>query len=254
MVNILAFALVILIAVLCSGLALFNLLSRRRSRKTVGESPANLESLKKQGLISQKELEFLQEGKSQLQELPVESCTLSSEEVMEVMEAAIESVNDLNADKSYAANEKWAGAFGIKSPLTLNLKELVVLSMKMDKPRSGLEILAEILAMNISIDALEAAQNSGKSAFPNYKAMARVVWVRVKERFAEPIATMKELHEQRKQSGQWLVVDLMLMIMKSLRVPVSAAGFVVILALMIAKTEFNAFSEEEDKPGQRYAS
>ena len=71
MVNILAVALVILIAVLCSAVALFNLISRRRSRNKSGASPANLEFLKKQGLISKKELESLQEGKSQLQELPV---------------------------------------------------------------------------------------------------------------------------------------------------------------------------------------
>lgn len=246
MVNILAVALVIFIVILCSVVALFNLFSRRRWRKRSGISPANLESLKKQGLISQKEFEFLQEGKSQLQELPVELCTLSSEEIMGVMESAIDSANDLEKDESYKGSEKWAEAFGIKSPLILNLKELVVLSMKIDKPRSGMEIIAEILAMNISIDALEAVQNRGKSAFPNYRAMARVIWVKVKERFAEPVATMKELHEQRKQSDQWLVVDLMLMIMKFLSVPISAAGFAVILALMIAKTEFDAFSEEEE--------
>ena len=244
MVNILAFILVALAVILFSLLAIVNAISRRRQQKGPGISPANLELLKKQGLISSEELESLKEGKSQLQELPVESCTLSLAEIMGVMEAAIASAADLETDQSYTGDAKWAEVFGIRSPLAFNLKELTILSMKMEIPRSSIELMAEILAMNIPIDALEAAQSRGKSAFPNYKVMARVIWVRVKERLSEPISALKEVHEQRKRSDQWLVIDLMLMIMKTLHVPVSAAGLAVILAIMIAKTDFNAFSGE----------
>ena len=242
-VNILALSLVAFIILLYLFMKIIELFSRRSSRK---QNPltADLESLKKQGIISFEELNFLEENKAQLQDLPVESCTLSLTEVMEVMAEAIESVNDLKADQNYKGNEKWAEMFGIQSPLGLNLKELTILSMKMEKPRLSMELMAEILAMNISIDALEAAQSRGKSAFPNYKVMARIIWVKVKEQLSEPISTLKELHEQRRQSDQWLVIDIMLMIMKALNIPVSAAGFAVILALMIAKTDFNAFSEE----------
>ena len=242
-VNILALSLVAFIILLYLFMKIIELFSRRSSRK---QNPltADLESLKKQGIISFEELNFLEENKAQLQDLPVDSCTLSLTEVMEVMAEAIESVNDLKADQNYKGNEKWAEMFGIQSPLGLNLKELTILSMKMEKPRLSMELMAEILAMNISIDALEAAQSRGKSAFPNYKVMARIIWVKVKEQLSEPISTLKELHEQRRQSDQWLVIDIMLMIMKALNIPVSAAGFAVILALMIAKTDFNAFSEE----------
>lgn len=246
MVNILALILVALAVILCSLLAIVNAISRRRQQKGPGISPANLELLKEQGLISSEELESLREGKGQLQELPVESCTLSLAEVMGVMEAAIASAADLETDQSYTGDEKWAKVFGIRSPLAFNLKELTILSMKMEIPRSGIELIAEILAMNIPIDALEAAQSSGKSAFPNYKVMARVIWVKVKERLSEPISALKEVHEQKKRSDQRLVVDLMLMIMKTLHVPVSAAGLAVILALMIAKTDFSTFSGESE--------
>ncbi len=246
MVNILAIALVVLAVVACSLLAIVNAISRRRQQKGSDISPANLELLEEQGLISSEELESLREGKSQLQELPVESCTLSLAEVMGVMEAAIASAADLETDQSYTGDAKWAEVFGIRSPLALNLKELTILSMKMEIPRSGIELIAEILAMNIPIDALEAAQSKGKSAFPNYKVMARVIWVKVKERLSEPISAFKEVHEQKKRSDQRLVVDLMLMIMKTLHVPVSAAGLAVILALMIAKTDFSAFSGESE--------
>jgi len=246
MVNILALILVALAVILCSLLAIVNAISRRRQQKGPGISPANLELLKEQGLISSEELESLKEGKSQLQELPVESCTLSLAEVMGVMEAAIASAADLETDQSYTGDAKWAEVLGIRSPLAFNLKELTILSMKIERPRASIELMAEILAMNIPIDALEAAQSRGKSAFPNYKVMARVIWVKVKERLSEPISALKEVHEQKKRSDQRLVIDLMLMIMKALRVPVSAAGFAVILALMIAKTDFSAFSGESE--------
>ena len=36
------------------------------------------------------------------------------------------------------------------------------------------------------------------------------------------------------------------MIMKAMNIPIEAAGFAVMLALIIAKTEFSVFSDEND--------
>ena len=249
MENILAITLLALIIVLCSLVAIGNLVHRRRRRKEPTPSLKELESLREQGIITEEELESLKDGAHRPQELSVELCTLSAEEMMEAIDAALNPVGELEKDKSYTGNKKWAEAFGIHADLNLSLKELTLLSMKAAKPRKAINLIAEVLTMNIPIDALEAAQSQGKIALPRYDAMARMIWVQTRKRLSEPISARKELYEQRKVTDQSLLAELTPMIMKALNIPTSASGFAVIVVLMVAKIEFNAFSDEnKDDP------
>jgi hypothetical protein len=100
--------------------------------------------------------------------------------------------------------------------------------------------------MNIPIDALEAVQKQGKVTFPRYEAIARVIWVQTRKRLSEFISVRKELYEQRKVTDQSLLAELVPMTMKALNIPIAASGFAIILALMVAKMEFNAFSNENE--------
>ncbi len=245
MENTLAIILLAFIVILCACVAVGNLLYRRRRLKRPTASLKNLELIKEQGLLTEEEFESLKDGVSRPQGFSIESCTVSAEEIMEAIDAALKPVDELERDKNYTGNEEWAEAFGIHSALNLSLKELALLSMKAVKPREAIELIAEVVSMNVPIDALEAAQNKGKSAFPNYKAIARMIWVKTQNRLAEPVSVQKEIHKQRKLSDQSLLADLVAVIMKILQMPITASGFAVLLALVIAKMEFNAFSDDE---------
>ena len=166
---------------------------------------------------------------------------------MEIVEVALRLVRELAADSSYIENEKWARTLGVQGDLDLDLKNLTLFNMKMVRPRKAIDLIAEILAMNMPIDALEAAQSKGKTALPNYKAAARMIWVRVRERLSEPISIQKEICERSKLPERMLLGGLMSMTMRSLNIPISAAGFAAILALMVAKIEFNAFTDEYEE-------
>jgi len=246
MENILAIILLLFIAILCSLLAVGNLFYRRRRSKESTPALEHLELLKKQGVITEEEFESLKDGAARLQEPSIESCIISAEEIMEAVDAALKPVDELERNRDYTGSANWAEVFGIQSSLDLSLKEATFLSMKVVRPREAVDLIAEILAMNVPIDALEAAQNKGKSAFPNYKAIARMIWVKTRSRLSEPIAIQKEIHTQRKLPVQSLLAELTAMIMKNLNMPTTAAGFAAILALVTAKMEFNAFSNEEE--------
>lgn len=246
MENILSIILLMLIIVLCSLVALGNLVYRRRKLRKLVPPLETLTSLKEQGIITEEELESLKNETRRPQELPVESCTISAEEMMEAIDAALEAIDELQGDSSYAGDEKWAEAFGIHAALDLSLKELTFLSMKMAKPREAIDLIAEVLAMNMPIDALEAAQKQGETVFPRYEMIARMTWVQTREQLSELISIREGVHEQRKVSDQSLLAELVHEIMKTLHIPTAASGFGVILALMVAKTEFNAFSDENE--------
>ena len=188
----------------------------------------------------------MKEGDQRPQELAVESCTISAEELMETIEAALGQVDGLVNDGGYTGSEKWTEAFGIQVGLDLSLKELTLLSMKMVKPRPAMDLMAEILAVNIPMDAMEVKQSQGKTGLPHYRAAARMIWVRARERLSEPISIQKEIYEQRKAPERELLARMIPIIMKSLDIPVAASGFAAILALMIAKIEFNAFSHQAE--------
>ena len=196
-------------------------------------------------MISEEEFESIKDGAENPQDLAVESCIISSDELMEAVEAAIRMVDEFESNGN-ADNSSWAKALGIQSDLNLNLKELTLLSMKMVKLRPAINLLAEVLAMNIPIDAISITQTKGETAMPNYRAAARMFWVQMRNRVSEPIAIQKEIHEQRKVSDQVLLAKLVPIIMKSMSMPIDAAGFAAIFALMSAKMDFNAFSDDDE--------
>jgi len=249
MARILFIALLVSIAVLCCFAAIANLVRRRRQPKRPALPLENLELLKEQGMISEEEFESMKEGAQRPQELPIESCTLSSEEMMEAIEAALGPVNDLQLDSSYAGDKEWAGSLGVEIQLNMDLKELTLLSMKMVKPRPPIDLIAELLAMRIPVDLFSTQagdEANTASALPNYKTAARMIWTQARERLSEPISIQKEIHEKRKLPERRLLADLIPLIMKTLNIPVTAVGFAAILALMVAKMDFKAFSDDEE--------
>jgi len=246
MVNLLIAILIVLVVALCCLVAVGNLVRRRRFKRPA-MSLETLELLKQQGMVTEEEFESLKDGGQNPQELAVESCIFSAEEIMETIEAALGSVDNLGIGGGYTGNEKWAKAFGMDVELNLSLKELTLLSMKIVKSRPAIDFIAEILAMNIPVDLFDkaGAQTDRRSALPRYKAAARMIWVRARERLSEPIAIQKEIHEQQKMSGEALLMKLTPMIMKSLNIPITAAGFAAIFALIVAKTDFGTFAGGE---------
>lgn len=240
MENVLAIVLIAFVILVCSAVAIVNLVHRYRRRRDSALSPERLEKLKEQGIITEEEFE-----RHKTQQPAIESCTISAEEMREAIDAALKPLNDLERDKNYTGSLKWAEAFGIHSSLDLSLKEVTLLSMRIGKSREAIDVIAEVLAINVPIDAIEAAQNRGKAAFPNYKVMARMIWVKARELLSEPLSVQKETHEGRRPSHQTLLAELIPAIVKTLNIPAAAFGFAVILALVVAKMEFNAFSDEE---------
>ena len=245
MENTLAIILMLFIVFVCFLVAAGNLFYRHRRRKELTRRMKELESLKEQGAITEEQFKSLKNRIRQQQEQPVESCTLSEAEIIEAIEAVFKQLNELERNSNYTGDEKWARVFGIQAPLNLNLKELTLLSMKLVKPRKAIHIMAEILAMNIPVDALEIIQKQGKTSLPRYEAIAQMIWVQTRERLSEPISIRKEEYEKRKVSEQSLLAEMVPMIMKALSIPITASGFAIILALMVAKVEFNAFSDED---------
>jgi len=241
MENILAIVLIAFVILVCFAVAVVNLVHRYRRRRNSAFSPERLEKLKEQGIITEEEFE-----RHKTQQPSIESCTISAEEMREAIDAALKPLNDLERDKNYTGSLKWAEAFGIHADLDLSLKEVTLLSMRMGKSREAVDVIAEVLAINVPIDAIEAAQNKGKAAFPNYKVIARMIWVKAKELLSEPLSVHKETYEGRKPSHQKLLAELVPAIVRTLNIPTTAFGFAVILALVVAKMEFNAFSDEEN--------
>ncbi len=241
MENVLAIVLVAFVILICSAVAVVNLIHSYQRRRNSALSPERLEKLKEQGIITEEEFE-----RHKTQQPSIESCAISAEEMREAIDAALKPLNDLERDKNYTGSLKWAEAFGIHSDLDLSLKEVTLLSMRMGKSREAIDVIAEVLAINVPIDAIEAAQNKGKAAFPNYKVIARMIWVKARELLSEPLSVQKETYEGRKPSHQTLLAELATAIVKTLNIPATAFGFAVILALVVAKVEFNAFSDEEN--------
>jgi len=240
MENILAIALIAFIILVCSAVAIANLVHRYRRRRNSALSPERLEALKKQGIITEEEFE-----RHKTQQPSIESCTISAEDMREAIDAALKPLNDLERDANYTGSLKWAEAFGIHADMDLSLKEVTLLSMRIGKSREAIDVIAEVLAINVPIDAIEAVQNRGKAALPNYKVIARMIWVKARELLSEPLSVQRETHEGRKPSHQTLLAELVPAIVKALNIPTAAFGFAVILAIVVAKMEFNAFSDEE---------
>jgi len=245
MENILMIVLLACIIVFCCLVAVGNLVRRRRQPKRPVLPLDSLELLKKQGMITEKEFEAIKDGATRPQEFTFESCVISSEEVMEIIDVALRTLSELG--KGYKGDVEWVRSLGVQSDLYLDLKDLTLLNMKIVKPRKAMELMAEILATNMPIDTVEVAQTQGKTALPNYNAVARMIWVRIRERLSEPISFQKDICERSKIPERMLLGRLMSMTMKSLNIPISAAGFAAIVALMIAKIEFNAFSDDDEE-------
>ncbi len=230
----------------CCFVAVGNLIRRRRQPKRPVLPLENLELLKKQGMVTEEEFESIKDGLAQPQGLTVESCVVSSEEIMEIVDVALRTVSELGS--SYTGNMEWARALGVKEDLNMDLKELTLLGMKTVKPRKAIDLIAEVLAMNISVD-LPAQTKQGEVgvASPNYSTAARMIWVQARKQLSEPISIQKELCERSRIPERMLLSRLLSVTMKSLGIPVNAAGFAAILALMVAKIEFNAFSDEDEE-------
>lgn len=245
MENTLMIVLLASIILLCCFAAVGNLIRRRRHSKKPVLPMDNLESLRKQGMITEEEFDSVKDGATRPQEFAFESCVISSEEIMETIDVALRTLNELG--NSYKGDAKWMQKLGMQSDLYLDLKELTLLNMKMVKPRKAMEIMAEILATNMPIDTIEAGQKEGKTTLPNYNISARMIWVRIREQLAEPISLQKNICSRSRIPERMLLGRLMSIIMKSLDIPINAAGFAVVIALIIAKIEFNAFSDEEEE-------
>ncbi|MFC1713771.1 hypothetical protein ACFL6S_08890 [Candidatus Poribacteria bacterium] len=244
--SILIIALFVSIIVFCCFVAVGNLLRRRRQPKKPVLPLENLELLKKQGMVTEEEFESIKDGLAQPQGLTVESCFVSSEEIMEIIDVALRTVSELGS--SYIGNVEWARALGVEEDLNMDLKELTLLSMKTVKPRKAIDLIAEVLAMRISVDLpTQAKQGEVGIASPNYNAAARMLWVQARKKLSEPISIQKELCERSKIPERMLLNKLLSITMKSLDIPVSAVGFAAILALMVAKIDFNAFSDEDEE-------
>ena len=245
MQNLLIIALLVSIIALCCFVAMSNLIRRRRQLKKPVLPLENLELLKKQGMITEEEYESIKDGAARPGKLTVESCVVSSEEIMETIDVALRVASELGG--SYVGNEKWARALGLQDDLHLDLRELTLLNMKTVKPRKAIDLMMEVLAMNIAVDLpAQAKQGEMGTASPNYNTAARMIWVRTREKLSEPISIQKELCEKSRIPERMLLNRLLSMTMKSLSIPINAAGIAAIFALMIAKIEFNAFSEEDE--------
>lgn len=244
--TILFIILIFLIVALCCLIAIGNLIRRHREPEKQVISLENLDILKQQGMITDEEFESIKDGAQKPQDLAVESCTFSAEEVTDAVESALRIFDELTADARYTGSSSWAKIFGVQSDLNLTLRELTLLGMKIVKPRPAIEVITEVLAINIPIDAVEAVQKKGEVALPHYRATARTIWVQAIQHLSEPISVQKEMQKQRKISDQALLAKLVPIVMRSLNISISAAGFAAILALMIAKIEFNAYSDEDE--------
>ena len=163
MENALALVLAALIALVCVCVVLGNQFYSRKKRKQLARRMEELESLKEQGTITEEQYESLRAKVRSRQEPQGESCTLSAEELMEGVDAALDLLRELESNRSRTGERKWAEAFGIRSQLDLSLRELTLISMKMVRPREATNIIAEILAMNIPIDALEIVQKEART-------------------------------------------------------------------------------------------
>ncbi len=243
---ILLIALLVSIIAFCCFAAVGNLIRRRRQPRRPALPLKNLESLKERGVITDEEFESIKEGVARPQGLTVESCVVSAEEIMEIIDVALRTVSELGS--SYTGNERWARAIGLQDNLNLDLKELTLISMKTVKPRKAIDLIAQILAMSISFDLPEQAkQGEVGAALPNYKTAARMIWVQARKKLSEPISIQKEICKKSRIPERMLLNRLLSITMKSLSIPISAAGFAAILALMVAKIDFNAFSDEDEE-------
>lgn len=176
----------------------------------------------------------------QQQELPLDSCFLSAEEIREAIDAYINPLKELEADKNYTEDNRWAEDFGIKADLNLSLKNLMLISMKFVEPRPAIDVVAEILEVNIPIDALDMIQNKRSFILPQYKMAAGIIWIQIQNRLSKQILLLKEVFGNQRGSSRLLVVELTSLIMKELRIPIKASGLAIVIALIVAKTEFIA--------------
>lgn len=173
-----------------------------------------------------------------MSEESIEICTISQEEIIYAIEVSLE-IENIQGD------EKWAEKFQIFTPLKLSLKELTLMGMKQIIPRNAIDFLADVLSLNIPIDALEAVQNRGKTAIPNYRAIAYIFFNKLKEHLAEAISVQKDICKQQRISDQALLSQLVRIIIKRLNIPISGAGIAAVIALVFAKTEFDMSLDEK---------
>ena len=182
----------------------------------------------------------------QRQELPLDSCFLSAEEIREAVDVYINPLKELEADKNHIEDKRWAEEFGIQAELNLSLKDLTLLSMKFVEPRPAIDVVAEILEVNIPIDALDMIQNQRSFLLPQYKMAAGIIWTHIQNRLSKQILLLKEVFGNRSGPSRLLLVELTSLIMKELHIPIKASGLAVVIALIVAKTEFIADKDDGD--------
>jgi len=206
----------------------------RRVKKS-GSYLERLELAKRLGVITDEELESMNKG----HEPYIESCIISSDELMEAIESSINPLRDLENLQKHKGNERWTQDFGIQSSINLTLKELTILNMKLGNSYKAMDIITEVIAMNIPIDAIEAGQERGKGIFPNYRAIARMLWIQIRKCLEGPISDKKKIYNSKKDTPMTLIPEFTTVIMKTLNMPSTSAGLAVVIALIIAKVEFS---------------
>ena len=99
MEDILTITLVAFFIFICLMIAVNNLLHRRLRRRKLLRGIEELESLKEKGAVTEEQFESLRNRLNSRQELPLESCTISAEEMMEVIDASLKPVEELEKDE-----------------------------------------------------------------------------------------------------------------------------------------------------------
>jgi len=234
MLNILVIFLVIFTILVC--LIIFFLNYRRKSGNTLEQ----LENARQLGIITDEEQEYIKQGL----EPDIELCTISPDEIMEAIDILVPYVNELEKDQGYKGEANWATAFGFQSNLEFSIKDLTVFNMSITESTRIIDLIARIIELNVPLDAIGITQTKGKSLYPNYRLIARIIWIQIRKQLEGLISKHKGIYKNQKGLVESLLIELATAIMKFYNMPIASAGFAVLMALAIGKVEFWASLEE----------
>ena len=235
MVNVLSIFLLAIVIIVCLVIAL-----KKRGKKQ-DDRQAILDFARQSGIVLEDELDYISKGGKPY----IDSCTISSAEILEAIKHVVNTLNELEKTQDDKPDKGWAKVFGFQSDINLDLKELTLFSMNLIQPFGAIELIARIIEMNLPMDALDMGQNKGKTAPPNYMVLARMVWIQVRKRLDDFISSQKPIYKNNKSLEETLIIELARAIITSLNIPSDGYGFAVLMALIVAKVEFGVCSDEK---------
>ncbi len=233
MVNALFIFLLAIVIIACLAISLKNRNKKQDDRQAI------LEFARQSGIVSEDELEYISDGGRPY----LDSCIISSAEILEAINHAVNTLNDLEETQDDKSDKRWVKMFGFQSDINLDLKELTLFSMNLIQPLGAIELIARIIEMNLPMDALDMAQS--KTATPNYIVLARMVWVQFRKRLDDFILSQKPIYKNNESLEQALTIKLTKAIITTFNIPSDGYGFAVLMALIIAKVEFGVCSDEK---------